>query len=337
VWTSWEELAVADAAVAVTDERGALARVVAFVIERYPPIPQVVLVVTLWLAGLAMAATMWAPARGVTPGHVDVAKLVLSGVGALLFVFHLRVFDDVKDADTDRTDNPTRPIPRGLVSEREVDALSVVLLAVEALLFAGIGPLAFTVWVIAAAFTVLMRVEFFVGSWLERHVLTYAASHMWALALVLASLVAAGIETLHMRSAANLGNVVASADILVACIAAFVLGVGFELGRKFERYAAAHGVWAWVLWIATPVAGTVLMVGATWHHYATWVTIALAAVAVVVGAASVVLMARRPDPTPTRENAWPKGMRETVEALPGLAGLLTYLVLAVAGVQALSF
>jgi len=199
-----------------------------------------------------MAATMWAPVSNATPGSPIVSKLVLSFLGALLFVFHLRVFDDVKDADTDRVIEPTRPIPRGLVSEREVDALSVVLLLVEAGLYAAIGQLTFVIWLIAAGFTVLMRVEFFVGEWLDKHVLTYAISHMVSMGLVFGSLIAAGIDTLGMAKGVGATDVLASSDIVIVCIGAFALGVGFELGRKFERYAGAHGTAGWILLAACP-------------------------------------------------------------------------------------
>ena len=48
------------------------------------------------------------------------------------------------------------------------------------------------------------------------------------------------------------------------------------------------------------------------------------------------MVARRPTPTP-KAGEWAKGTRDLVEALPGLAGLATYAVLAIAGAQAIDF
>lgn len=320
----------------IVDPRPVLVRVGAFVLERYPPVPQVVLVVLLWVTGVTMAVTLWAPSTGAGSGHVHLPQLIASLAGALLFVFHLRVFDDVKDAAHDRVNEPTRPIPRGLVSEREVDMLAIALLAVEAALFASVGTLTLLMWLIAAGFTVLMRVEFFIGSWLERHVLTYAISHMVSMGLVLASLIAAGIDTVDITRSALPSDVFVSWQIAVACVAAFVLGVGFELGRKFERYADAHGLAAWMMWVLCPTAGIAMMAIAVRSEYASWVTITLGCTAVATLIAGAVLTVKRPRPEPSDWSPY-STRRALVEAIPGLGGLVTYGVLAAAGIQALTW
>ncbi|MBC7644505.1 MAG: hypothetical protein H7123_05210, partial [Thermoleophilia bacterium] len=238
--------------------------------------------------------------------------------------------------DTDRIIEPTRPIPRGLVSEREVDALSVALLLVEFGLFAAIGQLTLVIWLLAAGFTVLMRVEFFVGEWLDRHVLTYAISHMVSMGLVLASLIAAGIDTLGMAEGVNATEVVASTDIVLVCIGGFVLGVGFELGRKFEKYAGAHGTAGWILLAACPTLAVALFAYASTDWYSSWVTITLWATAGVSLVGHTLLVMKRPKPANDISNIG-KPFREAIEALPGVAGLVTYLVLAIAGVQALNW
>ena len=314
-----------------------LMRIGRFVAERYPPVPQMVLVGLLVLTGVTMAQTMWAPAAisGTVPtGQVDITRLVLTLIGGALFIFHLRLFDDVKDADTDRVIAPTRPIPRGLVSERDVDLLAVMLLGAEAGIFALVGSHALAVWAIAAGYTLLMRVEFFVGSWLDRHVLTYAISHMVVLGMVLAALMAAGIDVLDLPTTSHM-QLIASRDIALVCVAAVLLGIGFELGRKFERYEDAHGRFAWIALVGFPACGTLLMLVATMSAYGTAVTVTLFMLIAIVLGSGAVLIQRRP--TPPTDWSHHATLREIVEAFPGVVGLVTYLTCAVAGLAAVNW
>lgn len=314
-------------------------RIGRFVAERYPPAPQMILVVLLVLTGVTMAQTMWAPAvftDHALTGIVDVSRLILTLVGGALFIFHLRLFDDVKDAETDRITAPTRPIPRGLVSERDVDLLALILLLSEAGIFALVGPHALAVWAIAAGYTLLMRVEFFIGSWLDRHVLTYAISHMVVLGMVLAALIAAGIDVLGLASATSPSSPFVSIDIVLACVAAVLLGIGFELGRKFERYEAAHGRFAWLALVGFPASGILLMVMATSSSYGVGVRTTLIALAAGIIGGGTVLMQRRPSPPPIAWEHHPT-FREVVEAFPGIAGLVTYLACAIAGLTAVNW
>ena len=315
--------------------RSRVRRMLRFCIERFPPVPQLILVALLVISGMTMAVTMWAPAQAVDALPLDLWTVVVTLVGGGLFIFRLRVFDDVKDAETDRITAPERPIPRGLISEREADLLAAVLLVGEAAVFASVGSLALVWWSIAAIYTLGMRVEFGIGSWLDRHVLTYAVSHMVCLGLVLPALIGAGIEAMDMANGRHVLDVMASTGILLACVSAVLLGTGFELGRKFERYELAHGTLAWWASFMFPVGGIATMMLGIHNSYgtATLVTTGLIAIAAIAGGITMII--RRP----RGSIDWPshRTLRDTVEALPGIAGLGTYLTLAIAGCMAASW
>lgn len=319
-----------------TDARKPRARRMAqFVIERFPPIPQLVLVALLVVSGMTMATTLWSPAQSLQAAPMNLGTVLITLVGGVLFIFRLRVFDDVKDANTDRVNAPERPIPRGLISEREADLLATILVVCEAFVFAAVGWLAFTWWVVAAVYTLGMRVEFGVGSWLDRHVLTYAISHMMCLGLVLAALIGAGIEAMGLAQGIAIADVPASRGIVLACASAVLLGVGFELGRKFERYEQAHGDRAWIALWAFPVSGIGVMLLGVHDAYGEPAMFALAGIAIATFTGGVMLTIRRPRGT----ISWIQHgtMREMIEALPGLAGLGTYLALTIAGCLAASW
>jgi len=245
----------------------------------------------------------------------------------MLFIIRLRAYDDVKDADTDRTEHPDRPIPRGLVTVRELDVAAVLILIVEGVLLACVGKLAFAMWALCAAWSVLMRLEFFVSTWLEAHIATYAISHMVVMGLLFGCLLAIGADV-RGADGVGFGELWSSPAFLFAMLAATSIGIGFEWGRKFERYERAHGMMGWVWWIIWPTAGIALFAALAAEHYASWVGVALWALAGASLVAHGIAAVRR-------RALSAKALEATVEAVPGIFGLLGYLVLAIAGVMEL--
>ena len=308
------------------DPRGSVARVLAFLVERFPPVPQLILMAVLFVAATLMSAVLLPESITGELGDIDPLKAIAGFVGSLLFIVRLRVYDDVKDADADRIENPTRPIPRGLVSIRELDVTGVVILLVEGALIASVGPLTFITWAIAAAWSILMRVEFFVSEWLDRHVATFAISHMVVLGLIYGALLSMGIEGRGGES--TLGELYGEGVVIGVILAATSIGIGFEWGRKFERYFATHGERAWTLWMLWPSVGALAFTALVRNDYPIWSVAALAAVTMftIVGHALVMGQRDRGGKVPTGK------LREAVEAVPGASGLLVYLVLAIAGV-----
>ncbi len=313
-----------------SDERGSVRRVLAFLAERFPPVPQLVLMAVLFVAATLMSGVLLPESLTGRLGDIDPLKAIAGFVGSLLFIVRLRVYDDVKDADADRVENPTRPIPRGLVSIRELDVTGVVILLVEGALIASVGGLTFACWAIAAAWSVLMRVEFFVSEWLDEHPATFAISHMVVLGLIYGALLAMGIEARGGDS--SLVELYGAGAVIGVILAATSIGIGFEWGRKFERYYAKHGERAWTLWILWPSAGAIAFTALVRDTYPTWSVLALIVVTIATIMGHALTMTQR-DRSGT---AVPTGnFREAVEAVPGAAGLLVYLVLAIAGVTEL--
>lgn len=338
------------------DGRPLLLRVASFSVERFLPPPQILLVTLLWSAGALLVVPVWGVEASGTDPHYG--RLALGWLATLLLFFHLRVMDDAKDAAHDRVHERERPIPRGLISEREADALVVLLLAAEAALVLPLGRAAVAHWAAAAAFTVLMRVEFFIGSWLDRHVLAYAISHMISMPLVFAFTMATGSAALVEADLRVAGEERMLA--ILALVGVFCIGLGFELGRKFERYVRAHGVRAWSLWVLMPGFGTIVFTYVARESYALWVLLAMGVVALATIVLHARTMAERPrveaaaavrarargrtpdvhtgpvDHAKTYEEAtWeqiPGGVRDRLELMPALAGLLTFVVLTAGGI-----
>jgi 4-hydroxybenzoate polyprenyltransferase len=308
------------------DARPAVARVGAFLVERFPPIPQLVLMAVLFIAATTMPGILLAPAIGGELGDIEPLPVLAGFVASLLFIVRLRLYDDVKDAETDRVENPTRPIPRGLVTVRELDVAAAIVLVVEGVLMLAVGPLTAWCWAIAAAWSVLMRVEFLAPRWLDRHVTAFAVSHMVVLGLIFASLLGIGIEA--RGGSASLAELFGDRVVLLVLLAATSIGVGFEWGRKFERYHVARGERAWTLWMLWPSVGVLLLLAQVRDDYPLWSVLALVVVAMGTIFFHALIMGQR-----DRSGATPTGkLREAVELAPGATGLLTYVILAAAGI-----
>lgn len=94
-----------------------------------------------------------------------------------LFFFRMRLFDEIKDYETDLRVNPTRPLARGLITVGETKRMILVSIFFEVLLAATFGKATFAAYVLALGYSLLMYREFFMSDFLRSRLTTYAVSH----------------------------------------------------------------------------------------------------------------------------------------------------------------
>ena len=139
--------------------------------ERFPLLAHGPLVFA-FAGGVACASAALRGADG--PGWPAVVVASVVGLGAF---FQLRVADEWKDAETDRRHRPERPVPRGLVTLRELSlaGLGVAVVQVAACVWLDVRllvPLAI-IW----GYGALMTVEFGVADWLRDRPFATLLSH----------------------------------------------------------------------------------------------------------------------------------------------------------------
>jgi 4-hydroxybenzoate polyprenyltransferase len=187
--------------------------------ERFPVGPYTLLVLALVLSGYALV-----PALSHASGPLQLDWASLAGlITVWLIFFHLRLFDEFKDLETDRRFHPERPVPRGLVTLRELRALAAIVVASEITLSLWLGWPVFLFYLAILLYSLLMYKEFFVGSWLRRDLLVYALTHtpiMLLMGLYIYALYALSHE---LPIAPALGF------YLAIC---FLTGLAFEIARK---------------------------------------------------------------------------------------------------------
>jgi len=140
----------------------------------------------------------------------------------------LRIADEFKDAEEDAKWRPYRPVPRGLVSLKELRLVFILAAIIQTLLVLLLDPRLMIVLGIAWTYLALMSVEFFCRDWLKKRPVIYLLSHMGIMPLV--DFFATACEWLPRGSAppTGLGWFLA---------ASFFNGIVIEIGRKLRQPA----------------------------------------------------------------------------------------------------
>lgn len=193
--------------------------------ERFPLGPNLLIA-----CGLGTYATVVgsASSASVHEGSLSGGRVLVASLMILLFFAVLRLMDEVKDVAKDRVAHPERPLARGLIA---VDAARrVIAMGMAGMFFiAGIagavyGPLPAALYAGTTVYLWLMYKEFYVGEWLGRWPLFYAATHQIILFPLVASGVALGIQ--EMPGTLDL------TPLLVGGAQIFPAFFAFEVARK---------------------------------------------------------------------------------------------------------
>lgn len=221
--------------------------------ERFPVFQHGLLVAAFSSSAVAYSALQ------TTSGRAFPAAYGVAFVVSFLFFLQLRIADEFKDAEEDARYRPYRPVPRGLVSLRELGLLFALAAAVQGLAALWLAPRLGLLLLVAWLYLALMSREFFVRDWLKRRPVTYLWTHMLIMPLV--DFFATACHWLPLGEKPELAWFLA---------ASFANGLVIEIGRKIRvRADEEEGVptysrlWgevgaAW-LWLAC--AGACLLCG----------------------------------------------------------------------------
>jgi len=104
-------------------------------------------------------------------------QLVFIAIATWLFFLTLRLFDEIKDFETDKKSHPQRPLVRGLV--KHVDLYKMILGSVilEVFLLSTTGISALVGILISILYSLFMFKEFFARNWIRKHLTFYAVTH----------------------------------------------------------------------------------------------------------------------------------------------------------------
>jgi 4-hydroxybenzoate polyprenyltransferase len=142
-----------------------------FINERFPLLNHIMLI-TFYCGANAVVADV---SVGKKPALT--VNSVLSAVTILCVFLHLRIFDEIKDLEKDRTAHPERPLPRGMISVREAGRVAGAIILAEIGFGIYLGPATFLASCCVVVYSLLMYKEFFIGYWLRPRLAAYAFTH----------------------------------------------------------------------------------------------------------------------------------------------------------------
>jgi hypothetical protein len=150
-----------------------LTRWFTFLRERHEPVSISLMVAAFFAANGLLAAH----GAGANPSW----PRILGGYAVIWLIFlHMRMFDEVKDYAVDREHNPERPLARGLIELGEFGVMTLVVLLSELTIAANLGWGPFVTYIMVLCFTLMMRMEFFVGDWMRPKLELYAVTHTFS-------------------------------------------------------------------------------------------------------------------------------------------------------------
>ena len=137
----------------------------------------------------------------------------------------VRIFDEFKDAEDDTKYRKNLPVPRGLISFKELLIMGLVLVTLQIAVNLYFFPKMLIIYFIVIAYLLLMGKEFFIADWLKKHQFWYVTSHMFIIPLI--DIYASGLDWL-------LQGVDAPRGLIFFFAVSYMNGIVLEVGRKIR-------------------------------------------------------------------------------------------------------
>lgn len=228
--------------------------------ERFPIVAHGLLIAAFSSCAVSYSALL---TRGGTPPW---PAYVVAFLTCFLFFLQLRIADEFKDAEEDARYRPYRPVPRGLVTLRELGWVFAGAAVVQAALALWFFPPLLLILLAAWLYLTLMSVEFFARDWLKARPITYLWTHMLIMPIV--DFYATACDWLPRGEKPLTG-------LLVFLGASFCNGLLIEIGRKLRQprdeeegvptYSKLWGLRraSWIWWVILVLTAALGLLSAT--------------------------------------------------------------------------
>jgi 4-hydroxybenzoate polyprenyltransferase len=235
------------------------------------------------------------------------------------FFFLLRVFDEHKDAEDDAQYRSELPVPRGLITLKELRYFAVAFAIVQVAINVIFYPIMLLPWLGVMLYMSIMGKEFFVAEWLKKHQFWYVVSHMFIIPFV--DVFASGFDWYVNERPAPVG-------LLYFFAVSFMNGIVLEVGRKMRApaqekngvltYSSLLGVQkSSLLWAAVISVTAVLAMIAC--AYANYNSLAYVVLSIALTISLIVCMSYAQQPT--------EKMAKAMELTSGIWTIVMYLTM----------
>jgi len=188
--------------------------------ERFPVLAHGILIAAFSFSAVSFSALL----RG-SHSLPDGASILVAFLNSFFAFLHLRIADEFKDIEEDTRYRPYRPVPRGLVTLRELGWLWVGTAAIQLLMAVALHPPLIVLLLVTWVYLALMSREFFAREWLKARPITYLWTHMLIMPLI--DFYATACDWLHLGLHPPPG-------LFWFVIVSFFNGIVIEIGRKIR-------------------------------------------------------------------------------------------------------
>lgn len=209
-------------------------------------------------------------------GFIPTSDFLIGIFATIALFFLVRIFDEFKDKEDDAKYRKYLPVPRGLISLKELKTVGWTVALIQIAVIAIFQIQMLWLYGLVLAYLLLMAVEFFVPEWLKKRQILYITSHMFIIPLI--DLYGSGLDWLLDGSEIHWG-------LAWFFAVSYVNGIVLEFGRKIKTpemeeegvvsytgmYGTKGGV---VIWLLLLLATMLLAIGAAnYADYGTWAII----------------------------------------------------------------
>ena len=201
-------------------------------------------------------------------GFIAWQDLLIGLFATITLFFLVRIFDEFKDKEDDAKYRKYLPVPRGLVTLKELRVVGWTVALVQITVIALFQLQMLLLYAVVLAYLLLMAVEFFVPKWLKKRQILYITSHMFIIPLI--DIYSSGLDWLLAGASPHWG-------LVWFFSVSYMNGLVLEFGRKIRTreseeegvvsYTGMYGTRGGVLvWLALLFLTMLLAIGAS--HYA---------------------------------------------------------------------
>lgn len=158
-------------------------------------------------------------------GFISLKDFMIGAFISMSLFLLLRISDEFKDKEDDEKYRSYLPVPRGLVSLKELKVIAVLTIALQFGVLLAYQVEMLPLYLLVLLYLGLMRVEFFVPEWLKQRQLLYVTSHMFIIPLI--DIYASGLDW-------KLGAFDAHLGLAWFFALSYSNGLVLELGRKLR-------------------------------------------------------------------------------------------------------
>lgn len=271
------------------------------------------------IAAFSFSAIGYSRALRGADGFIPLVDFISCAFTNVTMFFLLRVADEHKDKEDDALYRTYLPVPRGLVSLKELSTLAWILFAVATAVNVFFYPQLLALYAFVMLYLVLMRYEFWIKDWLKKHQVAYILSHMFIIPI--ADIYASSYDW-------KLSGAEASIGLVLFFVVSYLNGLILEIGRKMrvnstEEYGVVSYTKLWgkkgapIIWLLLLIADmTVAWVALHYAGYGVGSFYALIILAIMIASPALLFIAK-----PT------KGMAKGIEIMSLLCTLGMYLLL----------